>query len=103
MNPQNTQNTQNHHSNVETETESARELEASPLPDSALCTPHSALSTPPSLSQFPPVKPFRRFTGKVARLPNVVRIEINGMLDDGCFYKEIIAKLEELGYPGFSY
>src|SRR2546430_4221891 len=49
------------------------------------------------------LKPERRFTGKVARLPHLVRIEVNSMLDDGCSYRAIAAKLQEMGYPGFFY
>jgi hypothetical protein len=45
----------------------------------------------------------RRSTGKVSRLPRHVRLEVSYMIEDGLTYNEIIAKLNELGYPGFFY
>ena len=41
--------------------------------------------------------------GKVAHLPKNIRRVVNEMLDDGATYNEIVAKLEELGHPGFFY
>jgi hypothetical protein len=45
----------------------------------------------------------RKSTGKVAHLPKNIRRVVNEMLDDGATYNEIVAKLAELGYPGFFY
>src|SRR5438046_2647716 len=58
--------------------------------------------TPP-FSPFPPVNPSRsvRRNGKVSRLPLDARTTVNTMLDDGKTYLDIIAKLTELGHPGF--
>src|SRR5258707_583106 len=39
--------------------------------------------------------------GKVPRLPLDARTTVNTMLDDGKTYLDIIAKLTELGHPGF--
>ena len=55
----------------------------------------------PQFSLLPRVKPSRRLTGKVARLPHLVRTLVNTMLDDGFTYNAIVSKLEQLGYPGF--
>jgi len=43
----------------------------------------------------------RRRTGKVARLPRLIRLLVNTMLDEGFTYMKIVAKLEQIGYPGF--
>jgi hypothetical protein len=43
----------------------------------------------------------RRLTGKVASLPRPIRDLVNTMLDDGHSYEDIVAKLTELGHPGF--
>src|SRR4051812_7080748 len=39
--------------------------------------------------------------GKVARLPISVREIVNRMLENGTPFQDIIARLDELGYPGF--
>src|SRR5206468_12289082 len=56
---------------------------------------------PPPFFPLPPVNSSRRRNGKVARLPHAVRRLVNTMLDDGFTYNAIVAKLEQLGYPGF--
>ena len=38
--------------------------------------------------------------GKVARLPAIVRDVVNQMLHDSRYYRQIVARLAELGYPG---
>src|SRR5256885_6727473 len=38
--------------------------------------------------------------GKIARLPDAVRKIVNQMLDDNCYYRQIAARLAELGYSG---
>jgi len=38
--------------------------------------------------------------GKIARLPAAIRAVVNGMLQDSRLYREIVARLAELGYPG---
>src|SRR6266850_4242521 len=43
----------------------------------------------------------RQPTGKVGKLPKVLRNQVNQWLDDCVTYKKICANLEELGYPGF--
>src|SRR4051812_42314872 len=43
----------------------------------------------------------RRLTGKVAKLPPEIRLIVNQMLDVGETYKSIVARLTELGHPGF--
>ena len=43
----------------------------------------------------------RRLTGKVAALPKHLRDVVNSMLDDGHGYETIVAKLDQLGHPGF--
>jgi hypothetical protein len=43
----------------------------------------------------------RRLCGKVAKLPPDVRLIVNQMLDAGDTYKAIVARLTELGHPGF--
>ena len=45
--------------------------------------------------------PARRLTGKVAKLPREIQRIVNEMLDDAETYKTIVARLNELGYPGF--
>jgi hypothetical protein len=55
--------------------------------DSALRTPHSSRRR-------------RTRTGKVARLPFAVRQVVNEMILDGVHYRQIAAKLVELGHPG---
>jgi len=60
----------------------------------------------PSQPETPPALPHiesasRRLGGKVARLPRIIRTQVNELLDDGITYKEICAILEKLGYPGF--
>src|SRR5882672_2348778 len=45
----------------------------------------------------------RKSVGKVAHLPKDIRRLVNEMLDDGATYNEIVAKLAELGHPGFFY
>src|SRR3954468_13683159 len=42
----------------------------------------------------------RTLTGKVARLPRVIRNFVNLMIYLGARYDQIIATLTELGYPG---
>src|SRR5256885_8001390 len=108
MNTQNT-NTQNHNGTVENQIGNA------PPPGSTIhpsnhptikksIDPVPSTSLPePLFSPLPHVKPPHRPRGKVAGLPKVVRIEVNCMLDDGCSYRAIAAKLQEMGYPGFFY
>ena len=60
-------------------------------------SPRPPLSPCPLL---PPVKSSRR-NGKVANLPPEARLIVNQMLDAGETYKSIVAKLTELGHPGF--
>src|SRR5712675_1605117 len=50
---------------------------------------------------FFPVNRSVRRNGKVSRLPLDARTTVNTMLDDGKTYLDIIAKLTELGHPGF--
>jgi len=38
--------------------------------------------------------------GKIARLPSAIRAVVNEMLQDSRYYREIVARLAELGYPG---
>src|ERR1043165_5992318 len=45
--------------------------------------------------------PARRLTGKVAKLPREIQRIINEMLDEAETYKAIVARLNDLGYPGF--
>src|SRR5258706_305730 len=39
--------------------------------------------------------------GKVARLPVSIREIVNRMLENGSRFQDIIARLDDLGYPGF--
>src|ERR1043165_6001388 len=45
--------------------------------------------------------PGRRLTGKVAKLPREIQRIVNEMLDEAETYKAIVARLNDLGYPGF--
>jgi hypothetical protein len=42
----------------------------------------------------------RMRNGKVARLPAAIRDVVNEMLHDSRYYRQIVARLTELGYPG---
>ena len=42
----------------------------------------------------------RSRNGKIARLPLAIREAVNQMLLDGLVYPQIVAKLQQLGYPG---
>ena len=53
------------------------------------------MTTPPSNLSLSGIR--RRRTGKIARLPETVRAQINQMLDDGLLYATIIEKLGESG------
>lgn len=44
-----------------------------------------------------------RRTGKIARLPEEIRNELNEMLDDGVEYQRIIDWLAGKGFPGFKH
>ena len=57
----------------------------------------SSAVTPPAPKPAP-----RKRRGKLARLPKVVRAEVNTMLDDGASYDAIIQRLAERGYIGFN-
>jgi len=45
----------------------------------------------------------RRRTGKIARLPEEIRNQVNELLDDGIEYPRIVDWLSEQGYPGFNH
>jgi len=55
---------------------------------------------PPSFPSLPP--PSRVRTGKIARLPEAIRTEVNHLLRHAVPYPDIVKHLEELGYPGIS-
>jgi hypothetical protein len=52
---------------------------------------------------IPPTESDHRGNGKVARLPKVLRDQVNRMLDDGFSYKAIIEKLEQSTDPPLPY
>src|SRR5258706_2229067 len=116
----NTQNNNNHTAILETETETIAEAPLQPNAAESGClspreragvsgksasklTSDSDPSAKPHFSRLPHIKPPRRLTGKVARLPHVVRTLVNTMLNDGFTYITIVSQLDEVGYPGFVY
>src|SRR5258706_356023 len=115
----NTQNNNNHTAILETETETIAEAPLQPNAAESGClspreragvsgksasklTSDSDPSAKPHFSRLPHIKPPRRLTGKVARLPHVVRTLVNTMLNDGASYSTIVRRLTELGHPGFT-
>src|SRR5882762_2000577 len=61
---------------------------------SALSEDQSAIDDQPSTG------PRRARNGKIARLPGEIRELVNQMIFDADFYRDIIIRLNELGYPG---
>src|SRR5437016_14544902 len=56
------------------------------------------------VSAVPPVKSSHRSpNGKVGRLPAIVRKIVNEMLYDGFPYKEIMSRVEKLGFPSLKH
>src|SRR5438552_2123910 len=100
-------NTQNHNGILQTKTQAPVQPGSTIHPSNHPTIQKSIDPAPstrppaPPFSPFSHVKPPRRRNGKVARLPHVARTLVNTMLDDGFTYNAIVAKLEELGYPGF--
>jgi hypothetical protein len=60
-------------------------------------------STPPDITILPPAESEHRGNGKIARLPKVLRDQVNRMLDDGVPYKTIIEKLQQSTDPPLPY
>src|SRR5260370_5825663 len=70
---------------------------------SAGSTMPSAGSTITPLPVLPTAESDHRGNGKIARLPKVLRDQVNRMLDDGFSYKAIIEKLEQSTDPPLPY
>jgi hypothetical protein len=66
-------------------------------------TPESPTTSTPDVTILPPTETDHRGNGKVARLPKVLRDQVNRMLDDGFSYKAIIEKLEQSTDPPLPY
>jgi hypothetical protein len=65
--------------------------------------PESPTTSTPDLTILPPAESDHRGNGKIARLPKVLRDQVNRMLDDGVPYKAIIEKLEQSTAPPLPY
>ena len=63
----------------------------------------SPTMTSPELTLLPTAESEHRSNGKIARLPKVLRDQVNQMLDDGVPYKAIIEKLEQSVDPPLPY
>ena len=61
---------------------------------------HDSITPLPAL---PPADSDHRGNGKIARLPKILRDQVNHMLDDGVPYKAIIEKLEQSTDPPLPY
>jgi hypothetical protein len=66
-------------------------------------TPETPATSTPDLTLLPPADSDHRGNGKIARLPKVLRDQVNRMLDDGVSYKAIIEKLEQSTDPPLPY
>src|SRR5260370_6822433 len=65
--------------------------------------PENPTAETPAITVLPPAESDHRGNGKIARLPKVLRDQVNRMLDDGGPYKAIDEKLEQSTDPPLPY